>query len=296
MVSLDPLLLGYVLVFGAAALACWVGAVRARSIEDEETRRGLVWLLLLSGGWAAAHVGYLLVPTPTLGVAFYQLGIVIGIAAVGPWLYFCSAFTGRSLHRAPLVRRLAVAVFAVIVLFKLTNPIHGLYFQAEFVTSPFPHVAVRQGLFHWVAMGLAYALAVVGYFMLLERFWQVGKSAAPMAVLVGLTGLPVVLDIVALTSPTLLELTYEPLGVAVFAVGVLFVYLDEFETIRLTGERGDPVVVLDAEDRVREFNRAAKSLLPGLERGVPIDAVWPGDASVPAGGEAIIERESATGT
>ena len=52
----DTLYAVYVLVFATAAVAS-VGAVtRARRIEHGGTRRGLGWLLLMSGGWAAGPV------------------------------------------------------------------------------------------------------------------------------------------------------------------------------------------------------------------------------------------------
>lgn len=105
----DPLFLGYVAVFGAAASACFLSVPRARSIEDPDTRRGLVWLLLTSGGWATAHLGYLLAPTASLKLALYVVGLVVGLSAVGPWLYCCSAYTGRTLHRHEGLRLVALA-------------------------------------------------------------------------------------------------------------------------------------------------------------------------------------------
>ena len=92
-------------------------------------------------------------------------------------------------------------------------------------------------------MGVAYALATVGYFMLFELFWQIGRDLKPLVGLVGLTGLPIALDILALVSPQLIEITYEPLGVAAFAVGILYVYLDDFQAIQLAGEADDPIIL-----------------------------------------------------
>jgi signal transduction histidine kinase len=271
----DLVFVAYVLVFALAALICFGSLTRARTITHSDTRRGLVALLVTSGAWAAAHVGFLVVPTPGLKLAFYYVGLIVGISTVGPWLYFCSAFTGRTLHRSRVLQRLAIGVFLAIVAVKLTNPIHGLYFRAELVTTPFPHLAVQHLLLHWIAMGLAYALATIGYFMLFELFWQVGHDSKPFVGLVGLTGLPIVLDIIGLASPRLLDFTYEPLGVAAFAVGVLFVYLDELEAIQLAGEHDEPVVVLDDDNRVRDYNREARELFPTLEIDEVIDAIIP---------------------
>ena len=55
----EPLFLAYLLVFAVAALACFVSIRRAQVINDPDTRRGLVALLLTSGGWATAYFLFL---------------------------------------------------------------------------------------------------------------------------------------------------------------------------------------------------------------------------------------------
>ncbi len=266
---------GYVLVFGLSAIVCFVGLLRARHIDDDDTRRGLVALLATSGLWAASHVVFLVVPTLELKRAFYQFGLIVGISTIGPWLYFCSAYTGRTLHRAAPFRRAAVGLFLGIVAVKLTNPIHGLYFQTAWVTTPFPHLSVQHQLLHWVTTGLAYSLAAIGYFMLVELFWQIDHDTKPLVVLVGLTGLPVLFNVLGLVSPRLLDITYEPIGVAAFAAGVLFIYLEEFQTVQLAGEHDEPIIVLDDDDEVRDYNRRAEEIFPTLESGERIDVVVP---------------------
>jgi len=128
------------------------------------------------------------------------------------WLYFCSAYTGRTYHRNPTYRRLAIAVYIALVAVKVTNPLHREYFTTTVVATPFPHLSVYTGPLHWTAMGLSYALAFVGYFMLLELFTQIDLDTRALFALVGITGLPVVLDLVGYTTPYLIDITYEPLG------------------------------------------------------------------------------------
>jgi len=281
--------------FGAAAVACLASVPRTRRVSDAETRRGLVALLLTSGGWATAHVLFLVAPTATLKLAFYDLGLVIGFSSVGTWLYFCSAYTGRTLHRAPGVRRLAVGVFLAVVAVKLTNPLHGLYLQTQFVTEPFPHLAVENHLLHWVAMAMAYAFALVGYFMLFELFWQVGHDTTSLVALVGLTGLPGVLDLVGARSSQLLDITYEPLGVAAFAVGVLFLYIEDFQFVQATGRYDDPVVVVDDDHRVRDYNADAEGLFDNLATGDRFDPVIPEFAGRGDDEETVVEIDRAGG-
>lgn len=136
--STSPLFLLYVGIFIAAALACFVSLTQLQYITDSDTRRGLRALLLTSGGWAAAHVGFLVSPTTSLKIGWYTLGLVVGLAAVGAWLYFCSAYTGRTYHQNPAYRRLSVAVYIVLVAVKVTNPLHHEYFTTTVVATPFP--------------------------------------------------------------------------------------------------------------------------------------------------------------
>ena len=291
----DLLFLGYVVLFATAALVCFASVSRARRIRDTDTRHGIVALLLTSGGWAAFHVGFLVAPTPELQAQFYVLGLVVGLATVGPWLYFCSAYTGRSLHRNRTIQRLAVTVFLTIVALKVTNPFHNLYFTATVTTVPFHHLAIESGVLHWSVMGMSYALATVGYFVLLELFMRVGHDTKPVAVLLGLTGLPIVLDLIGTASPYLIDITYEPLGVAAFSLGILFVYRDRFEAIQLAGDSDDPVIVVTAENRIRDYNVAAGDLFPELldrrALGRSLDAVLSTDADLLAGDGSIIELQ-----
>ncbi|MFB6143573.1 MAG: ATP-binding protein [Halorientalis sp.] len=294
--TVPPLLLAHVLVFGGAAVVCFASVPRTRRVVDADTRRGLAALLVTSGGWAAAQALYLLVPTAGLKLALYQAGLVVGLATVGPWLYFCSAYTGRTLHRAPAIRRAAVAVFLAIVLVKLTNPLHHLYFRPVPAAEPFRHLAMQPQAFHWVVMGLAYALATVGYFMLFEVFWRVNHDTRPFFALVGVTALPVVLDVAAFVSPALVDVTYEPLGVAIFAVGVLFVLLEDFQTIRLAGESDDPIVVLSDDDRVRDYNDEARDRFPALEVGADAERVLPAVAAALSDDEDVVALDHGDGT
>jgi signal transduction histidine kinase len=290
-VPVTPSMTAYVVVFGLAAVACFASLRRARRIDDPDTRRGLEGFLLLSGGWAAAHVAYLLAPSPNLSLAAYLVGLVVGFAAVGAWLYFCSAYTGRSLHQDATYRRAAIVVFLLVVGLKVTNPIHGLYFTATPTASPFPHLAVEHSLLHWLSMGLAYALSAVGFFMLFELFTQVGQDTRPLTALVGLTGVPLVLDIAGTASPQFIDMTYEPIGVALFAVGTLFLFFERFQTIRLAGNIDDPVIFLDEDDEIRDSNAPARRLFPELEdaKGESLESTLPAVGDLLVSDESVLE-------
>lgn len=274
---LSPLFIGYLVAFGGAAVACVIGVGLATRLVDEEATRGLRWLLGLSACWAGAHVGYLFGPTPAISYGWYLIGIVVGFAAVGAWLYFCSAFTGRTLHRRRGVLLVGGATFLGVTVLKVTNPWHGWYFETTIAQSPFPHLGVIHGSIHWVVMGLAYALALVGMFMLYETFDAMSAELRPLYVVLGLAGAPVALDIIGATTGLVLDITHSPIGVAAFAIGVLIVYVDRFQAFELAGRSDDPVIVLDEDDRIRDLNAVARQRFPTIAdgQGEPLGTVLP---------------------
>ena len=288
---------GYAVVFGLAGVACLASIPRARQIDEPDIRRGLVWLLLTSGGWAIFKLGFLLVPGPRpVEELLYTVGLAIGFGTVWAWLYFCSAYTGRTYHRRSIFRRLGFAIFATVVLIKFTNPIHGQYFTLVEQTTPFTHLAVVHGPVHWVATGLSYTLAAVGLFMLYELYIESGYNTRPLAALSVLLGLPVAFDLLAIWTP-LINVIYAPLGVAAFTVGVLFVFERRFLAVQRSGGDDDPAVFLDSEGRVQDYTPAARAAFPELADGLgrPLEEVVPELAGTPDSGEAVIETERTEG-
>lgn len=296
----DPHFLAYLFVFGASAVACAVGAYRARFIADADTRHGLIALLLSSSGWAASHVGYLVVSGTTAKNGFYLVGLIVGFVTVWAWLYFCSAYTGRSLHHNRSMWWLAATTCLVVFLVKLTNPFHQLYYTLDFTGSPFPHLTVRHQLLYWVIMGLSYGLAMVGYFMLVELYTQISNDTTPLLGLTVLTAVPAAFNLLGYANPVFLDVTHEPLGVAIFALGVLFVYTTEFQAVQLAGDRDEPSIVLSEDRRIRDYNDEAAALFPSLATdgtvGAPVDTVLPEVTAALEAERPLIEVDTSSGT
>jgi signal transduction histidine kinase len=280
---------GYILVFSLTAVVCFGAISRAGTkIEDRDTQWGLVSLLALSGFWSAFHVGRLVVSSPQLQVTFYILGLSVGLATVGSWLYFCSAYANESYHRERTYRWLAVGFYVAIILVKFTSPLHGLYFSTTPVAEPFPHLEIQLGVLHWVVTGIAYSLSAVGFYVLFDLFRDSAHATRRLSVVVGLAGLPVAFDIVSYVVPgTIITLNYEPIGVGLFTVGVLYLADGTFLAVRKFGreqlidELDEGIILLDDGRTIHDTNSAARTLFPSLERstGRQIDTAAPDLAS-----------------
>ncbi|MFW6435832.1 MAG: histidine kinase N-terminal 7TM domain-containing protein [Halovenus sp.] len=293
LLQFEPVAIGYWAPFLVATLVCFLAVGRAAQVDAPEVRRGLVWLLGTTGSWALFKVGYFLLPQPFKSPA-YIVGLVFGFATIWVWLYFCSAYTGRSYHQHRTLRRLGAGIFLGIVAVKLTNPIHGLYFEATFVSTPFEYLAIEHGVFHWAVTGFSYVLATTGLFMLFELYAESGYDTRPLAGLTVLLGVPVLLDLFAVLTGAVIDIIYAPLGVAAFTVGVLYVYERRFLAVQSTGEADDATIFLDAEDRIRDYTPAAAEFFPALDgaSGQPLRSVIPAVAETTDSETRVLEYES----
>lgn len=278
----DAIHLLYVATFGGATVTCLSAGWQFRQHGSDGVRRGLVSLFVLSGVWAALTVGQLVSPSPAAKVWFYTVGLVVGFATVGCWLYFVSAYTGVGFHRDRHVRRLAAVVFLSVSAVKLTNGVHGRYFSYTLVADPFVHLSLARHWPHWVVTGVAYTLAGLGFLLLFRTYERSGYDRGPVALLATMSAVPVVPDLVSVLRPDLLiGVTYEPVGVAAFALGSLFVVETDSRRLRrpartqLVDHLQDPVVVVDADGTVRDRNAAAGALFQGADHALAVGAPLP---------------------
>ncbi|WP_251951835.1 histidine kinase N-terminal 7TM domain-containing protein [Salinibacter ruber] len=247
-----------------------------------------------SAVWALAYVGFLLVGPAFWKHLLYQASLIVGFGTVFTWLWFCSAYSGRGLHRSRKVQQFAAAVFVIVTALKVTNPLHGLYYGLEPTGGAFGLVVTHETLY-WVVMALSYALAAAGYLMLLEVFLKAGTRTGPLAALTGLTALLAAINIVGHVQSTFLDITHEPLGVAVFAVGLMLVYETQFSVVQLTGSVGEPHLTIGREGRIWGLGGGIEEIVPALggkplgERalGRPLEEVLPGLAKTIEEGEAV---------
>lgn len=284
----------YTGVFALSGLACFAAISRARELQDPDVRRGLVWLLATAGGWALLRAAKFLLPDP-FRVPVYIVGLAIGFATVWAWLYFCSAYAGRTYHHNTSLRRVSAVVFFIVVSVKVTNPIHGAYFTASQTSTPFAHLAVEHNVLHWTATGLSYVLSAVGLFIIFQLFFESSYDTRPLSALSVLIGLPVAFDITAQFTPLLINIIYAPIGVAVFAVGVLFVFERRFLAVQRESFGDDLSIYLDERGRVRDYSAAVGEVLPELTEstGDRLSEAVPSVVEALESDDQILEREGA---
>jgi signal transduction histidine kinase len=276
----EALQIAHVGVFALAAGSCLAALRRVRRFTCAEVRLGLYSLFVTAALWAGGQLVLFLNPPPAVARLAYYTALIGGLWTVPSWLYFCSAYTGQDYHRAKRYRRGVLAVFLSIVALKLTNPIHGQYFELQRAQAPFPHVYPALFDLHTAVEVFAYSAVAIGFFMFFQLFKRSEISTRGLAVLVSLTLVPLALDLLEeLGVSALVANSYEPLGVAAFAFGTLFVADERFEEVRWSAETylldqiNEGVLVVDESGVVRDFNASARELFPSVRAGCPLEAV-----------------------
>lgn len=271
-------------LFVFAAGACLWAAYRALSFDDVEIRRPLVVFLGLTAAWGVSN-SFLVLPIPVFVMhASYIFGLVVGLATVVAWLWFCSAYVGTPYHYNRGVQILVFSTFVIIGVVKLTNPLHELYFRPRVASTPFTHFAPEPGLLYWLVAAIAYIGAAIGLYLLFDLYNASRFKTTNIAVLTLLIGLPVVPKLLAVVWPkTFLLVFYEPLGAAIFGIGAVSVARDTFLSVRAPARRqladqlSELLVVVDNQDRIADYNESAEQMFGTLSEkiGQPLETAIP---------------------
>ncbi|WP_302083508.1 PAS domain S-box protein [Salinibaculum rarum] len=258
----------YVSVFSVAGLVCLGALSGVQSLSHSDIRRGLGGLFLLNGVWALLMAVQLLLPSLTSKRIVYILGLIAGIATVFAWLYFASAYSGRQYHRSRALRLVGLSVFSAIVLVKVTNPIHGAYMDMQIIAEPFRHGRVTHFAPHWMATGFSYTASGIGFWFLFDSFADADTRPTALYLLVSVTALPLIPYIAGYYGGgPFLVLNYEPIGVAIFALGVLWYARGEFTRLSnpdqstIAESISEGALILDDQGKVINYNDSAAAIL-----------------------------------
>jgi len=240
---------------------------------------GATWFLLslvCQALWSVSYAVSLFVFDRTLRLALGVLGwaLLSGIAVY--FLAFALAYTGRGqIVRTPWYRALLGLPLAAVVLLG-TNPIHGLVWSEFSVVEVAGLAGATYDLRLWavlVATG-GVLIALLGSLVLFDTVLSYGRLYRREAVAVGVSTVPPLSAVVvwlyglgpvpALNFATVMFLPHIALDAYAFVGSDMF---DFHPATRREGERaaiedlGNPVVVVDEQDRIVTLNAAAEAVL-----------------------------------
>lgn len=248
-----------------------LGAVASLSVVIPAFRNrgkpGATGLLIVAPGASlfSFAIGPLVVPLPDWSVYVSNVLIVAG----GFLLAFGWAVTvGEHTETVQPSRRLFAVgggYLAIIQILAATDPIHHLFFASIYGAQSEPLLALPLSL-NIVHILLMYALILVACGLLVSDILETtGTRRKQSSILLACIVPPLILNVSSLLSIT--SLNWTSLGFVVMTLGIAWAVLraDFLDLVsigrrRATQSMSDPVVTIDAEQRVIDANPAAQNL------------------------------------
>jgi len=284
MAAVTPIEAALVAFFAVSGLAVSGLALYLRASQlPNRGIRSFVSLLVLMAVWSFSAVGKLTMP-PVVERFLVALELPMGVAFAFLFLVFASQYTGRRWHRQRAFTAYIVVSMLALATGLLTNPVHGLFWEAiTLSTAVFPHY-VHEGLgpLYFLYVGLAYCHFAAGVYALVNLHLRSRYNTTPMMLVTVGASLPLLINLVSVFDRAPIPgLDYTPVGLAIFGVATtVSMQLDLFDLIPVARDTAveqssEGMVILDSKRRVRDYNPTAASLLPSLSahRGDHIDTV-----------------------
>ena len=281
----------YVTVEFAAALILAILAVYYpwRDPSIKASRAGALFLLV-SAVWMLFHA--LEIGSSIAQTKYYldEAQFVCAIIASTMWLIYIIHYTWYSerLSRSIFVILGIIPLFALLLV--VTNQSHGLMWTnaALNTDNPYLPLVVTNGIGAWACIVYAYALFLVGLFMLVQTLIRMRCfhrwEARALIFLLASPLLVTLLDVFGFEH-LLHGLGLAPWGATVFGVALVWIlprlWLEDIlPVVRETviEDMADGVIVLDMQRRILDLNQAAQQLTGHTvfeAFGKPVEQIWP---------------------
>jgi signal transduction histidine kinase len=269
-------------ILAAVVLAGWIHA----SHWERRGAKTFVAMLGMDVVWMVSLVFSLLELPSDLRTSAFLVQGVVAMLVFAVWVVFVSRYTGRGYHRNPLAGgSLLLYVLGFGVLF-VTTPFHDLLIaDTSIVSGSFSYVDVERGpgweaLLWIIRVHLVYSLAI-----LVQDRLSAPHESGRQLVLIGLGSLMIPgFQTLGRTVLPARGLSHAAYGVFPFLL-LLSVALFRFSLFDLqpVARRAvvenlrDPVVVVDADGRVVDYNEATTGVWPSVQDGIgrPLADVCP---------------------
>jgi signal transduction histidine kinase len=266
-----------------AGLAAWIFARK----WDQRGATTFVVMSLAGLAWTTSEIVLVVAIDPSLQEVAYLSGAFWATVATAAFVVFASRYSNASLHRNRLIRVALGGIVASYALLAPTNHAHHLLFEPFTpTTDPFPYLMYDRGpaIATMVAvlslLGL-YAVYRVGRYLLSTGRRAGSQLALLMAGALSVVGLEVAST---LGLMPLDEYNYAVYGLLPFnlclALAVFRFSLLDIRPIARSSvveNLGDPVLVLDDDRTLVDYNDASVRVWPAIEGGLgdPFATVCP---------------------
>jgi signal transduction histidine kinase len=269
-----------VLIAGSAAGAVVsamlaVGAWRDRSVPGAEP---FGWLMVAAVGWCLLNVVWLTTTDPAVARAVFVATLFTSGAVVGLWVVFALVYTGREAWLTPARLAGLLLLPASYALLALTNPMHGLVtVETVRLTASGQTLFVgRTGGGYLLQLVLSIGFIGAGYVLLGEFLLRSRNLYRKQTFIILTAGLLTAgvhgLFVLGVTPHPGVDVTPLTFGLNGLIIGVALFRYDFVSVAPLAGdllvdELPDPILVLDDDGQIIDYNAAAATLFDDDELG-----------------------------
>ncbi|WP_277542127.1 sensor histidine kinase [Haloarcula laminariae] len=279
-----------ILVAGSAAGALVSGTLAASAWRDRSIPGAgpFAWLMVAAVGWCLLNIAWLTASDPAVAAVVFPLTRFTSGLIIGLWVVFALSYTGREAWLTPA--RLAGLLLAPSLygLLALSNPVHGLVTAGviRHTETGLTLFIGETGVVYVAQMALHFGFIAAGYLLFGEFLLRSRNLYRKQTFVILTAGLLTAgvhgLFVLGATPHPGIDVTPLTFALNGVLVGVALLRYDFVSVAPLAGdllvdELPDPVLALDTEGRIIDYNAAAASLLGTDELGGrPVDDVSEG--------------------
>lgn len=270
--------------------------------------RGSRWFvasLVTTSGWMVAEVAHLLLAGSGNGIVAKAVATKFAVWTFVAHFVFYSRYSRSDFHRHWLARIGVGAILVVTAVPTWVEPARPIFYGDVVVaTEPFRYVAIQPGI-GYVAVGVAIA-TLIGYALVAFVRYMVAtprRSGLQLGlVIAGSLSIMAAVVLGNLGRFPLAGKTHAEFGALpaalLLSVALFRFRLFEVEPVArnaLVEDLTDPVLVLDLDHRIVDYNHASEAVWPAVSDGLgdPIEVVCPEVAGELALGDRPVAEESA---
>ena len=266
----DPVILST--LFGVSAIISFVMAYVFSNLVHRQYR-SLTSLLILTGIWTVVEAARFNLPQDVLGYLLTYLSLVLGIFSVIFWIQFIYSYLGQEIPLSFRQRSIVIGLVCTLLLFKITNPIHGLYFTLQ-QPSDVSYYTYTFGAIYKLILFAAYTVVSFGIYKLWRQRLALSQIQS-RGLVIGLILLivPAAITLYSHLSQEIPVMFFDGVGLALFTTVIA---LTEYKTQRKLKMTVDSeidvhtetsVIVIDSRQRILRMNDVAKNVFSELEIG-----------------------------
>jgi len=276
-----------ILVAGSASGALLSGVLAAGAWRDR-SMPGTVpfaWLMVAAVGWCLLNIVWLTTADPAVATVVFLLTRVNSGLIVGLWAVFALTYTGRDEWLTPTRLSAVLLAPSLYGLLALSNPLHGLV-TAEVMPVTEAGLTLfvgKTGVGYLAQIGIQIGCIAAGYALFGEFLLRSRNLYRKQTFVILTAGLLTAgvhgLFVLGATPHPGIDITPLTFALNGVLVGVALLRYDFVSVTPLAGdllvdELPDPVLALDTEDRIIDYNAAAAALLATDDLGGrPVEAV-----------------------